>query len=353
LGISGTSSNSITVMSLSLKKIFIEAQRFSREKGEKYSTFSKLQTFIQQHQNELDNYFVSYQDILKLGVNPRGGYGTAIGIYAYPLSFLVSNGQLSKSSTPVGRTRQYIFVFQISPQYRNSIIYIAQNGQIDTQKTSGEAQGKLQKLLSSITLETPEQIAYKTQQSKQYNIPSQVKQVNIQNLLRNTAIYYGGKKLSQEKTTALWTKFGILGLVDEGSGSIYRNEPTQAVFFRKDVIQSIMVVDNSPRNKDYVHRLAGSMSQLYNALMSKVDWHSTAAEIQKAEEKLEYIPPETDREELINRVLNDKELRTVFLNTIPAAIKALASNGQPIERNSPINSLIKDLQYSKMQRKKK
>ncbi len=340
-------------MNLSLKKIFIEAQRFSKEKGEKYSTFSQLQNFIQQHQQDLDNYFISYQDILKLGFNPRGGYGTAVGIYAYPLPFLANNGQLSKSSVPVGRTRRYIFVFKINPQYRNSIIYIASNGEVDTQKTSGEAQGKLQKLLSSVAIETPDQIAYKTQQSKQYNIPSQVKQLNIQNLLRNPTIYYGDKNLSQEKTTTLWMKFGILGLVDEGSGSIYRNEPTQAVFFRKDVVQSVMVVDNSPRNKDYVRSLSGELSQLYNALMSKRNWHPTAEEIRNATDKLGYLPSETDREELIDRVLNDKELRMVFLNTIPAAIKVLASNGQPVERNSPINSFIRDLQYTQMQRRQK
>lgn len=216
----------------SLYQIYLEAlnekQRYASEKGQKYSTYDQAVQYLKQHHN--DPYlFVSYQDILKLGVNPNavvngGTYDTPLGIYSYPVSSM-NISDFEKSNVPVGSDREHMYVFTVKDNVKNKLIFIKKDKEIDFSKTKVSKE-KINELFS----------LFKTKNDQSPN--------TFYELFHEWYSFVKKQVKIKENFYSTCLKFDIEGIIDEGSSSIHNHEPVQAVFFKSSSLKIIMISDN-------------------------------------------------------------------------------------------------------------
>lgn len=78
---------------------------------------SPAQTLLK-YKNAGDDYFITFTDLPKVGINPQSPYGTPIGIYCYPIKPFAARmkddhsiGQFS-SKFPFASDRKYFFILR-------------------------------------------------------------------------------------------------------------------------------------------------------------------------------------------------------------------------------------------------
>lgn len=167
----------------------------------KYNILSKLQTIFDNDSNN-NQLFITFTLHKKFGINPKSSFDTPLGIYAYPLTYVLSR----KLDVPYAKNCPYIWVFRSTDCF---------------------------------SLQSKFDISIKN------NIISQLDNMNIdvdytlEDATTNEGVYRGLKRSvrnSTEKVTnvqfrTILISAGIKGIVDNGSGTIHKAEPTQAVFF--------------------------------------------------------------------------------------------------------------------------
>lgn len=193
-----------------------------------------------------DNLFVSFTQIDKLGINPKSDYNTPLGIYSYPITYVIDQLGDKKAThkLPFAGDSPYINFFKA----RGNIINIYE---IDID----EVEPYFDKI-----------IKYVVEQSSLS--PEDVNQ-RVQELIQDTdsfdypgrKLWYVTRKVAAEilssvwktKTPIAWNKLfrgiGIDGVVDiydtSGAGIIHKNEPTQAVFFSIEAVKDVRRHKNS------------------------------------------------------------------------------------------------------------
>lgn len=231
-----------------------EKQRFEKEKGQKFQSDLFKKTY-DEYKSRSDNFlFAHFTNELpqtggqiKVGLNPRSDanvaakagkatetFGTPIGIYAYPVFGSEQEMDIASGEVPFAGNRKYVVLFTVKPAYRNRIVILNEDGEIDHDSKIKE-----------------EDIERKTEELKR-KYPELYKTAIDESKFDSTFGYFWNftRHISQGSISK-WTKMlkdmGIYGVIDYGHGLIHGNEPIQAVFFGKEIIQVI----GADSNKGY------------------------------------------------------------------------------------------------------
>ena len=189
----------------------------------------------------------------KIGINPRSGFKTPIGVYSYiltPGSYKDLEKGTYKEISDFAVDRAYIHVTRVKKRFRKNILLVNKNGdatsygerdfQNDLLNLAAMAlEGKvIRKKVGLETLKTPKAMADRMEylaRNAGFNTPV-------------GRIWYLTKVLS--KNIVNWSKIlrsiGIFGVFDYGSGLIHSNEPYQAVMLRGDMVETV-ASDYNPR----------------------------------------------------------------------------------------------------------
>ena len=196
---------------------FLLEARKNPKQNKKVSTLDQLKEIKEKYGT--DNIFVTFTQIPKLGANPQSEYDTPLGIYSYPLEYVLDN---NITEVPFAGEQPYIIVFKNN----SSKIWKFSNDIPDNVKTP------LIKIMKKLG----------------YNIDNMQESTNTNKFWR-----YFYRELSSDNTgiesRKLLRLLGITGIVDPGLGILHPNEPTQAVFFDTKNIKIIQMIHNDINSK--------------------------------------------------------------------------------------------------------
>ena len=226
--------------------------------NEKNGVLNELKKFVSE--NGTDGFFVHFTSIHKIGMNPDPGYsGTPIGIYTYPLDYVMKNigsDGLPKDVMPYAGDYSYVYILQpktqpISLQDPDACLPFVKKIEqelgeehlselfklINSGKTSHNFFGKMCKKDADGEYVTPGRALYA--------LPY--------------LIFHDLDGFPEKQVLLRWMKLyrdiGVNGLIDRSDSShtaiIHVNEPTQAVFFDVEDLQIKQVLENNVASSKY------------------------------------------------------------------------------------------------------
>lgn len=225
-----------------------------------------------------DLYFVSMTEIDKIGINPKSRYNTPLGIYTYPLSYVIMTfeneseiiGGGTLKSLPFAGAKPFANV--VKTDYNKNIVclnkanfdsvtfnyYVRKIGNFLARWRISEAERRFVLKLTDEqreafwknSVDTVEEWANKSEYNAR--IPTWGGRFWYVTMLAADLMAAGSGKEKREgnvkPSSLLWNKLfreiGIDGVVDYGEGIIHGAEPTQGVFFTPDAIQLVARVNN-------------------------------------------------------------------------------------------------------------
>lgn len=228
-----------------------------------------------------DLYFVSMTKVDKLGINPTSKYNTPLGIYAYPLSYVLyqvdpgsdSEGTETLKSLPFAGASPFANVFKTD--YNRNLVCL--NKENFDSVTFNHYVRKIGNYLARFRIEQMERrfVDKMDDEKREIYWKNSVDVVEewadksegsakvqtwggrfwyVTMKAADMMAMSSGKEQKEGKVapdSLLWNKLfreiGIDGVVDYGEGIIHSAEPTQAVFFSKEPIEVVARFDN----KDY------------------------------------------------------------------------------------------------------
>lgn len=216
---------------------FLAEARAHPDQNPKVSVNQAIETYADSHDQPT---YVSMTDLDKLGINPKSGFDTPVGLYAYPTDYvlkLVAGGK-SLAQLPYGGSAKYANLFTFSGNVvrldalDQSTVdqYYVQIKQLWTKLTGSRAVAQIDKIIAQA--------------------PSKAKPTG----LVGAEFWYVtwavseliAKKLGRNQVV-LWSKLfqllGIDGLLDR-AGIIRPKEPVQIVFFTMEGIDDVERVYN-------------------------------------------------------------------------------------------------------------
>jgi hypothetical protein len=206
---------------------------------------------IQETHPNPENIFVTFTAIDKVGINPKSGYDTPLGIYFYPLDYVVKN----EMNVPFAGDKPYINVCEFTRP--DKILHM--NPDIENQKG-----------LELLDIFPKEEVDAAIESlENNYELRS-----NYSKLWLITREIAGNKPV-------LWNanlrKCGIDGFVDHNTKTIHESEPTQGVVFTGTALRRILVIPQILRkplpdiNKITVHQIENLLKNrnLFNTDIQK------------------------------------------------------------------------------------
>lgn len=216
----------------------------------KINTLQQLKELQERYKDQ--TLFVSFTSLDKLGINPSSRYSTPIGIYAYPLDYVLRRADRQRADDTIN--------------FSNIVPFAGESRYV----TVFSAKGTIVDLADTATLERWIE-KFKTLSGKPV-LPNAYKQSSTPQLFWSYTMYLSQKGtkdpdfVKPKEWNKLFRTVGIDGVVDsKGSGTIHPNEPTQAVFFS---IESVNVITRILNNQQS-HKQPAKFS------FSKVMRHST------------------------------------------------------------------------------
>ena len=212
-------------------EIITEARR-NPEQNPKVSTLEALEKYAGR-----DDVFVSFTSDVgemshdgfrggknisgsKLGINPKSEYNTPIGIYTYPIDYVLERG----GKVPFAAEEPFLYLVQAT----KPLLDLNNYSETDFKRDS-------EKLIDMGFKDTQEDGIH----GSNFDTPA--------------SKLWNWTRLAALKKTAQWPKIlralGYSGAVDHGSKVIHPNEPTQAVFFSTNAIKVLEVIPNRFESK--------------------------------------------------------------------------------------------------------
>ncbi len=226
---------------ITFKQYLIEARSNKDKNPRMESWIQELRKLTQTHGT--DNIWVRFTNIPKLGHNVNYRYNTPMGIYAYPLKYVLDiNGNVPFQ----GHQPRYIHIFKttsdtnvwnvnkpITPELVDTIIN-------STQKFIKIAKDPTTPITNSTEL-----WRYMYDYVRRYADPASP----------NNAFYNINKKFEPSEQSILVRKIlkdaGFDGVTDVGGeGIIHGNEPIQVVFFNTGKIKQLDMIDIQPHKRN-------------------------------------------------------------------------------------------------------
>jgi hypothetical protein len=193
-----------------LHDLILEARKFPKLNTKRQPLAELIDI---QRNTQSENVFVTFTDVDKLGINPSSTYDTPLGIYAYPLNYVID----VKMHVPFAAYTNYIQVFQLIQP--DDVWWLRDQSQIS------EIKQKLAQVMK---------------------VPSNISDARkLWYFVYKYASSMGKPSIASRK---LMMKAGIVGMVDYGTdddagGIIHENEPIQAVFFTTKVLKQLTTID--------------------------------------------------------------------------------------------------------------
>ena len=194
-------------------------------KNPKTSVNDLLQAYYDENGEDT---FVSFTSVDKLGINPKSKYDTPLGIYAYPLSYVlreIGEYDSPKHVLPFAGAAPFVNVFTAdSPR----VVHIPDITSADVNTYVATLKRAFPSHADFIGASIGDSERHALDQRPGGRL-WYITKVLADRLAKGTST----------KPPVMWNKIfrtlGIDGVVDsDGDGVIHRNEPTQAVFFRRN-----------------------------------------------------------------------------------------------------------------------
>ncbi len=187
-----------------------------------------------------ENLVVTYTAVDKVGVNPRSNYNTPIGIYFYPLKYVVG----VKMNVPFAGNMPFINVCEFTRPGR--ILHMRP--------------GKTQRGMDRLSY-LPKGILDRAKGTnwRGYELRSDHSKLWLTAMVLAYGVRVDGFS-SLNTESVMWNRYlrdaGIDGFVDHGTGTIHTSEPTQGVVFSADALRRLYVIEN-PRAGGVVSYMGG------------------------------------------------------------------------------------------------
>lgn len=239
-----------------LEYILFEARSHS-ELNKKVGLIEQLEPY---HNDE--NYFITFTDINKVGINPKNVYGTPIGIYCYPLKEMWKD--LIEDDIPFASERKYCSLLH----YTSGKILDASATEADVKeaiKTLKKEFPELEKIKNFNDFfvynkddEEDEFDDYEDEfDDRKVKATTPFHKIWYLTMNVTQQIFGNTKRKDMNGITVKWNvvlrKLGYAGAVDrkngKGEGVIHPNEPLQAVFFNRSAFKVIGTFDNVMRKE--------------------------------------------------------------------------------------------------------
>ena len=211
---------------------FIIEKRRNPEVNTKEYLLHTLIEIQKKYENQL--VYVVFNDIEKFGINPSPKWNTPLGIYGYPIDYVI---QKQVYEVPFANDSPYIYVYAVD-QNANLL-------NLDKDKQLEEFKKKLDQVLFRYYGKVRDQSDYYP--IGEYD-PSHIRYTwyHMYNVMRD----------NNEKKQALTARnilvdCGYEGVIDNGNGIIHENEPYQGVFFNKKILT---VIDKFNNIKSKINR---------------------------------------------------------------------------------------------------
>ena len=196
------------------EKIMIKDQEFR-------DPLLALQQIRKTHPNP-ENLAVTFTRIDKVGLNPKNKWKTPLGIYLYPIDYVIEK----KMDVPFAGGEPHINVCEFTRPEK--ILHMNP----DISKQDG---------MELLNVFPKEQVDQASENIDNYDLRSNY-----------SKLWIVTRTLAKDKPTQ-WNinfrKCGIDGFVDHGTGTIHRNEPTQCVVFAANALKLLHSIDNPAFNK--------------------------------------------------------------------------------------------------------
>jgi hypothetical protein len=247
-----------------LEELLLETRRI-------YKRLPNLDSFKElEKYKDKDDYYISFTNLEKIGVNPQSSFRTPLGIYMYPLKEAWENYEIEKNksvkqSVPFAGERPNIYVVKLKPNIKfvkKASDYTSSDLERDLKILKEHALANKERFYKSFYREKPEQLTEKVIDDKfkfwklgaklDYDVSA------LWNITRNMA--FRGREdttsFSPERrsvitnwNTLFYKVLGYYGFADkEGTGYIHSSEKTQAVFFTKLAFDVVSLVPNKELN---------------------------------------------------------------------------------------------------------
>lgn len=275
------------------------------------------------------SFTAAHQGRSKIGINPNSKYATPIGVYTYPVDYVINYSiRYNELSAPFTGAGDWAFLYVVKRVSNEGVV------ENDTQ-----AQPYLTKLETQINRDVDiDSLQFIEDSHDEVRVKGA--KGELWNLARNYALNLTGRsgRASKRTTTAIWNQImrhlGISQYVDrDNEGVIHSNESTQAVFFSTSAFSVLDVI--SRRSERYNHEIEKQIeankfnynafnphwiTQLYNpASVEKVFQHSVpimritmrdlllqrnSIDLETMLMILKYAPPNPNDEVMMRNIIN-------------------------------------------------
>lgn len=228
------------------------------------------------------HYFASFVSEFKLGVNPQSTYSTPIGIYTYPVRYVVgylqSHPLAGKTTLPFAGNKPYIQIGEITT---DKVLFLDRYSEAQYKKDCA----KLERYLASISSGSKQPLSESLAKQiashlyKKYGVnvtlPKNITFSSIVDIavelvkasfkknglrkirgshliwcITQVLSYFSGVEKSKIKWNAIFRNvLGYQAIEDNGLGIIHFHEKTQTVFLTKQAIKLVKTIDNKVHEK--------------------------------------------------------------------------------------------------------
>ena len=210
------------------EKIMIKDQEFR-------DPLLALQQIQKTHPNP-ENLVVTYTSIDKVGINPNTKYNTPLGIYFYPLDYVIEK----KMNVPFAKDQPYINVCEFTRPHK--IL------QMTSDVSNQREMNILPLFFPKEDVNNAIQEANKKINSKDFTLRSNYSMLWLTTLILSN--------YNPVQWNSIMRKCGIDGFVDNGTSTIHPYEPTQGIVFEIKSIKKIHVIDNRKPKEDSTDKIA-------------------------------------------------------------------------------------------------
>jgi hypothetical protein len=226
---------------------------------------------IQETHPNPENLVVTFTAIDKVGINPKSGYDTPLGIYFYPIDYVIEK----RMNVPFAKEQPYLNVCEFTRPEK--ILHMTSD--VNNQKgldllnvfAKEEVDLAIERLENNYEL--------RSNYSKLWLVTREIAKKRAIFTSDSLDVYYGGEEKTNE--AVLWNanlrKCGIDGFVDHNTKTIHENEPTQGVVFTGTALRRILVIPQILKkplpdiNKIPVHQIENLLKNinLFNSDIEK------------------------------------------------------------------------------------
>lgn len=278
----------------------------------------------------MPNFFVSFTQIEKLGVNPKSTYDTPLGIYAYPgryVELMMGDDASAENSLPFAGDQPWANLFSAQGniirisgidsaerwEFYQKIIEVYTNwakAAFGANFVWKEEVDKVERIIN----EAPHNAKIRTEGGTLWYVTMEVARMAADFLKSPKPIVWN----------KLWRALGVDGVIDNGKGIIHSAEPTQAVFFHIGAIKNVERVANKYSYDDVEARRSKGF-QMANLIpvFAKMSPEKRLEQLRIEPRNIQYFKNPTKEEQLLAVTTDPNTVRLIHRPSEEAILTAV------------------------------